>query len=74
MEQKIILLGACCSEATSPAHSGHCCCLQVRYWGLWMTVVLLFTALVTPFEISFLKQHINGEHPQACRLSRLSEL
>ena len=46
--------------------------LQVRYWGLWMTVVLLFTALVTPFEISFLKQHINGERPHACRLSRLS--
>eukprot|EP00891_Asterochloris_glomerata_P005349 jgi/Astpho2/5349/Aster-x1289 len=33
---------------------------EVRYWGLWMTVVLLFTALVTPFEISFLKQHFNA--------------
>ena len=30
-----------------------------------MTVVLLFTALVTPFEISFLKQHINGERPHS---------
>jgi len=35
--------------------------MQVKYWDLWMGLQLLFTALVTPYQVAFLVTHLDGE-------------
>ena len=34
--------------------------LQVRYWDVVVLLLLVFTATVTPFEVSFLDPHLDG--------------
>ena len=34
--------------------------MQVKYWDLWMGMQLLFTALVTPYQVAFLVTHLDG--------------
>ena len=33
---------------------------QVKYWDLWMGLQLLFTAVVTPYQVAFLSTHLDG--------------
>jgi hypothetical protein len=33
---------------------------QVKYWDLWMGLQLLFTALVTPYQVAFLVMRLDG--------------
>ena len=34
--------------------------MQVKYWDLWMGLQLLFTALVTPYQVAFLVTRLDG--------------
>ena len=34
--------------------------LQMKYWDLWMGLQMLFTALVTPYQVAFLTTSFDG--------------
>ncbi len=34
----------------------------VKYWDMWMGVMLVFTALVTPYQVAFLRPSILSAH------------
>lgn len=35
--------------------------LQMKYWDLWMAMQLLFTAMITPYQVAFLTSVVDGE-------------
>lgn len=37
------------------------CFKQVKYWDLWMGMNLIFSALVTPYQVAFLTSAVDGE-------------
>lgn len=43
---------------------------QVKWWDVWMGFMLLFTALVTPYQVAFLRPSAISEyavsHVSAC--------
>ena len=49
--------------------------LQVKYWDLWMGLQLLFTALVTPYQVAYLVTRLDGgSAPVALRTDATDEM